>query len=176
MKIQHALRAFTSKDRKAINLVAQNYPLTEFYKVETMLTELGIGEALVTVLGENGAPTPLAHTLMCAPSSRMDILTPAEQDEQIQHSLIAGKYNQTVDRVSAYEMLNNKINQQAEPEIIEQPKQIQQPVQRTSAKQEKSVFEQISGNPLAKTLFREVTRGLLGVLIGKPSTRKRSIF
>lgn len=176
LKIQHALRAFTAKDRKAINLVAQNYPLTEFYKVETLLTELGIGEALVTVLGENGAPTPLAHTLMCAPSSRMDILTPAEQDEQIQRSQIAGKYNQTVDRVSAYEMLSNKIQQQTEPEIIEQPKQIQQPVQRTFAKPEKSVIEQISSNPIAKTLFREVTRGLLGVLIGKPSTRKRSIF
>ena len=144
--------------------------------METLLTELGIGEALVTVLGENGAPTPLAHTLMCAPSSRMDILTPAEQDEQIQRSQIAAKYNQAVDRVSAYEMLNNKIQQQAEPEVIEQPKQVEQPIQRTSAKQEKSVIEQISSNPFAKTLFREVTRGLLGVLIGKPSTRKRSMF
>ena len=176
LKIQHALRAFTAKDRKAINLVAQNYPITEFYKVDTLLTELGIGEALVTVLGENGAPTPLAHTLICAPSSRMDILTLAEQDEQIQRSQIAAKYNQAVDRVSAYEMLNNKIHQEAEPEVIEQPKQVEQPIQRTSAKQEKSVIEQISSNPFAKTLFREVTRGLLGVLIGKPSTRKRSIF
>lgn len=113
---------------------------------------------------------------MCAPSSRMDILTPAEQDEQIQRSQIAVKYNQAVDRVSAYEMLSNKIQQQAEPEITEQPKQVQQPVQRTSTTKEKSVIEQISSNPLAKTLFREVTRGLLGVLIGRPSTRKRSIF
>ena len=62
MKVQHALRAFTAKDRKSINLVAQNYPETSFYKTEQLLTDLGIGEALVTVLDERGAPTPLVAT------------------------------------------------------------------------------------------------------------------
>src|SRR6185436_12553583 len=66
-KFQHAMRAFTSNDRKDIRLVADNYPSTEFYNTETLLTELGIGEALITVLDEKGAPTPLAHTLLCAP-------------------------------------------------------------------------------------------------------------
>lgn len=174
LKIQHALRAFTAKDRKAINLAAQNYPLTEFYKVESLITELGIGEALVTVLNEKGIPTPLVHTLLCAPASRMDVLSESEQDELMRRSQIALRYNQVIDRVSAYEMLNNKIQQPVAAPQAQQ--QTQQPVQRTSARQEKSVIEKISGNPLARTLFREVTRGLLGVLIGKPSTRKRSIF
>src|SRR5439155_23116678 len=80
MKIQHALRAFTAKDRKAIKLVAENYPETPFYDTERLLTELGIGEAFVTVLDERGSPTPLAATLLCAPRSRMGPLTPAELD------------------------------------------------------------------------------------------------
>ena len=70
-KVQHALRAFTAADRKAIKLIAQNYPDTEFYETEELLTHLGIGEALVTVLNERGVPTPLAATLLCAPRSRM---------------------------------------------------------------------------------------------------------
>ena len=78
MKVQHALRAFTANDRKAIHLVAQNYPETPFYNTEQLLTELGIGEALVTVLDERGAPTPLAATMLCAPRSRMGPLTPDE--------------------------------------------------------------------------------------------------
>jgi len=67
MKVQHALRAFTAKDRKAIKLAAQNFPESEFYTVEEKLTAMGIGEALVTVLNEKGIPTPLAHTLLRAP-------------------------------------------------------------------------------------------------------------
>ncbi len=67
------MRAFTAKDRKDIKLVAQNYPSTKFYDTETLLTELGIGEAIVTVLNEKGSPTPLAHTMLCAPRTRMDI-------------------------------------------------------------------------------------------------------
>ncbi|HAY88357.1 MAG TPA: ATPase, partial [Bacteroidetes bacterium] len=75
MKVQHALRAFTAKDRKAIKLTAENYPLTDHYDVDELLTSLGIGEAIVTVLNEKGIPTPLAHTLLTAPSSRMDIIS-----------------------------------------------------------------------------------------------------
>ena len=68
-KFQHAMRAFTANDRKDIRLVANNYPSTEFYNTETLLTELGIGEALITVLDEKGSPTLLAHTMLCAPQN-----------------------------------------------------------------------------------------------------------
>ena len=69
MKVQHALRAFTARDRKAIKLAAENYPVTHFYNTAEELTRLGIGEALVTVLNEKGIPTPLSHTLLRAPYS-----------------------------------------------------------------------------------------------------------
>ncbi len=116
MKVQHALRAFTAKDRKAIKLVAQNYPETPFYKTEQLLTDLGIGEALVTVLDERGTPTPLAATLLCAPRSRMGPLTDAEVQQVVNRSEIAQKYNTTLDPQSAYEILGGKIATAASPE------------------------------------------------------------
>ena len=74
LKVQHALRAFTAKDRKNIEKAVENYPISEFYDVEELITSLGIGEALVTCLNEKGIPTPLAATLLRAPISRMDVL------------------------------------------------------------------------------------------------------
>ena len=109
LKVQHALRAFTAKDRKAIKLAAENYPVSPFYKTDKVLTELGIGEALVSALNEKGIPTPLAKTMLRAPMSRMDILQPNELKELLNLSKIAGKYNEEIDRVSAYEILNEKI-------------------------------------------------------------------
>jgi hypothetical protein len=116
MKVQHALRAFTANDRKAIHLVAQNYPETPFYNTEQLLTGLGIGEALVTVLDENGAPTPLAATLLCAPRSRMGALTPEELQDVVSRSQLPKKYNTTLDPQSAYEILGGKIAVAASPE------------------------------------------------------------
>ena len=102
LKVQHALRAFTAADRKVIKQTAENYPETVFYKTEDLITQLGIGEALVTMLNEKGIPTPLVHCMMCPPQSRMDILTDAEIDSIVSHSKIAGKYNQVIDSQSAY--------------------------------------------------------------------------
>ncbi|MEO7166094.1 MAG: helicase HerA-like domain-containing protein [Chthoniobacterales bacterium] len=115
MKVQHALRAFTANDRKAINLVARNYPETEFYKTEQVLTELGIGEALVTVLDERGTPTPLVATMLCAPRSRMGTLTPDELQGLVGRSELAQKYNTALDAQSAYEILGGKISTAASP-------------------------------------------------------------
>jgi DNA helicase HerA-like ATPase len=109
LKVQHALRAFTAIDRKAIKLTAENYPLSEYYKTDETITNLGIGEALVTALNEKGIPTPLAATMLRAPVSRMDILTPAEIAAINRASVLVQKYCQTIDPESAYEMLNRKI-------------------------------------------------------------------
>lgn len=111
LKIQHSLRAFTAKDRKAIKLAAENYPETEFYDVDQLLTELGIGEALVTALNEKGIPTPLAHTMLRAPQSRMDVLTDDEINAIIKKSYLVRKYNEVIDRESAYEILSEKIDE-----------------------------------------------------------------
>ena len=109
LKIQHALRAFTAKDRKAIKLAAENYPDSKYYNTSEVLTQLGIGEAFVSALNEKGIPTPLARTMMRAPMSRMDVLTEKEIKDVLDNSKLVYKYNQEVDRDSAYELLNDKI-------------------------------------------------------------------
>lgn len=177
LKIQHALRAFTAKDRQAIKLAAQNYPLTEYYDVENLLTELGIGEAFVTALNEKGIPTPLAHTLLRAPQSRMDILSPNEIEDILRQSNIIRKYNEVIDRESAYEILNGKIEEAQTMEhqaVIE--KQRQAAEKSRPQRQEKSTFEKVVSNPttrqIGNTIVRELTRGLLGALGIKSTTRR----
>ncbi len=175
LKLQHALRAFTAKDRKAIKLAAENYPITKWYQTEDLLTNLGIGEAFVSVLNEKGIPTPLAHTLMRAPETRMDVLTPTEIDNIIARSAIVRKYNQIVDRDSAYEILTEKIQEVQQTQATQQAAK---PSGGGSQKQEPTVFEQVINNPttrqIGRTVARELTRGLLGVLgLGGSSTSRR---
>jgi len=110
LKVQHALRAFTAKDRKAIKLAAENYPTSDYYDTKEVLTQLGIGEAFISVLNEKGIPTPLARTMLRAPMSRMDVLTDKELSNVISNSRLYYKYNKDLDRDSAYELLNEKIN------------------------------------------------------------------
>jgi uncharacterized protein len=121
LKIQHALRAFTAKDRKAIKLASENYPTSEYYDTKEVLTQLGIGEAFVSVLNEKGIPTPLARTMLRAPMSRMDILTDQELNHVINNSRLIHKYNNNLNRESAYELLNQKIKDinDAEQKAIE---------------------------------------------------------
>jgi len=110
LKVQHALRAFTAVDRKAIKLTAENYPISEYYKTDETITSLGIGEALVTALSEKGNPTPLAATMLRAPESRMDILSQDEIKTINRSSVLVQKYNQAIDRESAYEILSRKVS------------------------------------------------------------------
>ncbi len=109
LKVQHALRAFTANDRKEIRLTADNFPVSEYYKTEEVLTSLGTGEALVTALNEKGIPTPLAAVMMRAPMSRMDILAEQEIDSINSSSDLVRKYSRVIDRESAYEMLERKM-------------------------------------------------------------------
>lgn len=175
LKVQHTLRAFTAKDRKEIKLTAENYPISEFYKTEDLLTSLGIGEAAITVLSEKGTPTPLAATLLCAPKSRMDILTPVEIDELLAKSQLARKYNEVIDRESAYEILTRKYNR-----AVQQEEYNTTPREELSTKKEKTVMGEILGSTvtrqIGRTVAREITRGLLGILGIGSTRRKRSIF
>lgn len=118
LKIQHALRAFTALDRKAIKLAAQNFPETEYYKTEDILTQMGIGEALVTVLNENGIPTPLVNTMLASPQSRMGILTDGELLDVINKSRLVPKYAKSIDPESAYEILTAKLHQAANADSV----------------------------------------------------------
>ncbi|MCH6200641.1 DUF853 domain-containing protein [Aquiflexum sp. LQ15W] len=170
LKIQHSLRAFTAKDRKAIRKTAENYPLSTFYKTDEVLTSMGIGEALVTVLNEKGIPTPLAHTLLRPPLSRMDILTGEEIEILVNRSSLVKKYNIEIDRESAFELLEQKISraEAAAQEALVRPsapsKSKGRPVQETS------IIDELSKNTMVRqigrTIFRELTRGILGSFSG----------
>ena len=167
LKVQHALRAFTAKDRKAIKLTAQNYPDTDFYDTADVLTSLGIGEALVSALDEKGKPTPLAATMMRAPMSRMDILTELELSDLLGKSKLAKKYNQEVDRESAYEMLNKKIEIADAEEAKEKARLEKEKLEKAETKERKSRSRSSSTrqNPIIKVLTSPtVIRSVLGIL------------
>ena len=173
LKIQHALRAFTAKDRKDIKLAAENYPESAFYPLADDLTELGIGEAFVTALNPKGIPTPVVHTLMCAPGSRMDVLTPDEIGDIVARSPLAPKYNREIDPQSAFEILTAKIEAaQTEAQQAELRKQQEKAAatstRRNGGREEKSVFQQVieskTTQSIVRSVVKEVTRGLLGVL------------
>ena len=161
LKIQHALRAFTANDRQAIRQTADNYPTSIYYKTDEVLTSLGIGEAFVTALNEKGSPTPLAATMMRAPMSRMDVLTDAEINEINSKSKLVRKYSEEINRESAYEILNKKIeeaNQQAEAQAEDENKE-----------DEKKNNEPSTASVIGKSVVKVVTsatfiRGVFGVL------------
>ena len=161
LKIQHALRAFTANDRKSIKMTAENYPVSDFYKTDEVLTNLGIGEALVSALSEKGIPTPLAATMMRAPMSRMDVLTVGEIDAINANSKLVKKYSELIDRESAYEMLNKKI------EDIEQQSEVKQQEATKAKEAKKEASEPMSQT--TKSVIKVLTsatfiRGAFGIL------------
>jgi DNA helicase HerA-like ATPase len=175
LKVQHALRAFTAIDRKAIKLTAENYPLSDYYNTDETITALGIGEALVTALNEKGIPTPLAATMLRAPVSRMDILSPGEIASINGASELVRKYSQTIDRESAYEILNRKV------EIIERQEADENTRKEWERDKSRDVLRESSrpsggrasygrsartvANPVVKVLTSATfIRGVLGIL------------
>lgn len=160
LKIQHALRAFTAKDRKAIKLAAENYPDSEYYDVDEILTQMGIGEAFVSVLNEKGIPTPLACTMLRAPMSRMDILTDNELKQLIDSSRIYHKYNEVIDRESAYEILTEKIETIYEKEKVANKKK-----EAMKSSNKSTGRSSTRMNPILKVVTSaSFIRGVLGIL------------
>ena len=113
-RVQHALRAFTPEDAKALKATASTYP-TSSYDLEEVLTSLGTGEAVVTVLSERGAPTPVAWTRLRAPQSLMAPAPETEVSARVQASPLQARYGQAVDRDSAYERLTARLTQAESP-------------------------------------------------------------
>ncbi|MBE9491149.1 MAG: DUF853 family protein [Bacteroidetes bacterium] len=167
LKVQHALRAFTAKDRKAIKLTAQNYPDTEYYDTANVLTSLGIGEALVSALDEKGRPTPLAATMMRAPMSRMDVLTKQELNALYDDSKLVMKYNEDIDRESAYEKLNEKIKKAEALKIKEDARlKKQKETERKSKTRRRTTSRRSTRqNPIVKVLTSATfIRAVFGIL------------
>jgi DNA helicase HerA-like ATPase len=174
MKVQHALRAFTAVDRKVIKQTAENYPETSFYKTDELITQMGIGEALVTMLNEKGIPTPLVNVMLNPPRSRMDVLTDKEIDEIVADSKLAVKYNKVTDSESAYEILNAKLEEAAEKEADEVKEK--KGAKKTAAKEE-SFFDSPIVKSAGRTAANIITRSLLGALgLGGRSRKTKSWF
>lgn len=165
LKIQHALRAFTAKDRKAIKLTAENYPLSDFYDTTELLTSLGTGEALVSALDENGRPTPLSATMMRAPMSRMDILSDKELAHLISESKLIKKYNEVIDRESAYELLNQKIKDAKTKKAKEKAKKEAEELKKAESKSRTTRRRSTRMNPIVKVLTSATfIRSVFGIL------------
>ena len=161
LKVQHALRAFTAKDRKAIKLIAENYPPSHYYQTDKLITSLGIGEAAVTVLDEKGRPTPLAATLLQAPKSHMGPINAGEITNLMAQSAINTKYKSRLERTTAAEILRQKLAAINEAETV---------IAKETAKKypsNKSWATELSKNTLvrqiSRTIFREITRAVMRI-------------
>jgi len=173
LKIQHALRAFTAADRKSIKLAAQNYPETDYYQVDEVLTQMGIGEAFVTLLNEKGIPTPLVHTYLLPPATRMDVISENEIQKIVNTSSLVKKYDTLVDNQSAYEILTQKLADAAENESKEAAeKQSAKGAKKSTG--EDSIFDNTIVRQAGRTAATIITRSLLGALgISSTSRRKK---
>ncbi|MEV0293891.1 helicase HerA-like domain-containing protein [Nocardia sp. NPDC050710] len=165
-RIQHALRAFTPDDQKALSKTVRTYPKSEAYDLEEALTSLGTGEAIVTVLSEKGAPTPVAWTRIQPPRSLMDTIGDDEIESRALVSALAAKYGQTIDRESAYELLTAKIEAAAR-NATEATAAPGRPAKQV---EEESAAERIMRNPAVMSFLRsaasaagrEISRSLFG--------------
>jgi DNA helicase HerA-like ATPase len=170
-RVQHALRAFTPDDQKALARTVKTYPTTPHYALDKALTSLGIGEAIVTVLSETGAPTPVAWTRLRAPRSLMGAIGDDAVRQAAAASDLHGTYAQTVDRESAYERMAKKTppaESPAKPSAPAKPDSPRKPEKRDE--DEPGFMEKVMGNSAVKSFLRsaasavgrEVTRGLFG--------------
>jgi hypothetical protein len=167
LRIQHALRAFTPKDQKAVKTVAQTFRPNPDLDILSSITQLGIGEALVSVLDNKGSPTPVEKVLIRPPESRIGPLTDDERAEILARSPYKGRYDQIVDRESAYELLKiraEKVSQQAEAAAQESAPQ----AARTRGRPRQSAVEAMvksAARSIGSQLGRRFIRGLLGSLL-----------
>lgn len=186
-RVQHQLRAHTPNDAKSLRATVRTYPKSG-YDLEQVLTQLATGEAIITVMNEKGAPSPVAWTRLRAPQGSMDPTPQTEIEAAVSASPLMAKYGTPVDPESAYEILAKKINEAAEAEraaeeakanssardreeadqlerdIRERDTTSRTPRTRTKAKQDKSLIEQIATSRTGKTVIREVVRSVFGSL------------
>jgi DNA helicase HerA-like ATPase len=169
LKIQHALRAFTPKDRKVIKSVAQSFPANPAFDSEATLTELGIGEALVSVLDPKGRPLPVQRTLICPPESRIGPLAEEERQEKIQRSPFKGRYDEVLDRESAYEILKGRAQERQAQELEEeQRKRVDKSAPAGGRRRQGmgEAFIKSAARSIGSQVGRQIIRGIMGSLFG----------
>jgi hypothetical protein len=171
-RVHHVIRAFTPNDVKTLKETIKTFPRSEFYDMEQQFTQLGTGQAFITVLNEKGIPTETVVTHLVPPSSVMGPLSPEEYNSLVNESDSFKKYSEPVDRQSAFEMLEQRMLSQAQESPATKP--------AGRPRTEKSTFEQAMSSPVAKQIGRELVRGVFGVLFGtsiqRSVRRKRGLF
>jgi uncharacterized protein len=171
-RVHHVVRAFTPNDVKALRETVKTFPTSQFYEMEQQFTQLGTGQAFITVLNEKGIPTETVVTHLAPPASFMGGLDQSEYKQLLSQSELFSKYKNPVDPESAFEILSKKMKQSEEQED-------EKPVRSTGSatrRPEKSAFEEVMASPVAKQVGREVVRGIFGMLFGRTprrTTRKR---
>lgn len=162
-RFQHALRAFTPRDQKAVRTAAETFRQNPDFDTEEVITQLGIGEALVSVLAADGTPTVVDRVFIKPPLSRLGAITPDERNRVVQNTVLLPKYAQTIDRESAFEILRQRAQQ-----IEEQ--QPEEPERRAPARRTDSLLEAMAKSAVraaSSQLGRQIVRGVLGSLFGK---------
>lgn len=166
-RVQHALRAFTPRDQKAVRAAAETFRPNPKLDIATVITELGVGEALVSTLDDKGAPRPVERVFIRPPESRLGPVTAEERAQTLAASPLAGRYDQAIDRDSAYEMLTRRAQQTSaehasnpSPTRREPPSQVAE-IGGTLAK---SVIRSV-GSAIGSRIGREIVRGVLGALL-----------
>lgn len=170
-RVSHVIRAFTPNDVKALKETVKTFPQSEFYDLEKQFTQLGTGQAFVTVLNEKGIPTETVTVHLAPPASLMGPLAESEYKEQLNQSTIFKKYQEAIDPQSAFEILTEKLKAQGE-EQAEAKQQVEEQKPARTARAEKSTFEQVINSPITKQIGKEMVRGVFGMLFG--TTPRRS--
>ncbi len=174
-KIQHALRAFTPKDKKRVKMVADTFRENPQVDTRTAITELKIGEALVSVLAEDGSPTPVERVLIAPPGSRIGPLNDQERQEVINRSPLKGRYDEKIDRESAYEILKKRAEEEKRLEPLPTLKPSSSNSSSASGKKKRpsnrqSYLEATTKSmlrSLGTSLGRQIVRGIMKTLTGK---------
>ena len=167
MKIQHALRAFTPKDRKIVKASAASFRPNPEVDAEQLITELGVGEALVSVLDAEGKPTPVEHVYIKPPESRVGPLTDKERKEFLSRSPYKGRYDEVVDRESAYEMLKAKAQKLAESAEQEKNKKSTTAKKRSTRQSPMEAMVSSAARSMGSQIGSQIMRGILGSLFGR---------
>jgi uncharacterized protein len=165
-RVQHALRAFSPKDQKAVRSAAQTFRANPALDTEQVITELGIGEALVSVLDDKGQPTPVQRVLICPPQSRIGPLADEERKEQMSRSPLRQKYEQTLDRESAYEVLAKRAQAASAAAPVVDKKEDGPPLISDVAGDLLGAFAKSAVRSLGSQVGRQIIRGVLGSILG----------
>lgn len=175
-RVHHVIRAFTPNDVKSLKDTIRTFPKSEYYDMEQQFTQLGTGQAFITVLNEKGIPTETVVTHLAPPASVMGPLSVEEYKEQLSNSDMYKKYKDPIDPQSAFEILGERMRVAEEAKEEEREQKQSTPktsTTKTSTRREKSTFEEVISSPVAKQVGKELVRGVFGVLFGT-STRRSS--